>query len=156
DQGVLQKGRIRYLNLSQAPAEVAGIVIAPGNIETVAGSGLDSPFDGRLATSAALNRPTGAARDPQKKLWNPHKPSGKIRFANCGVTPYTILPGTVSEQTVAAGSIATVNNAVGSGQSDGVPVNQSSFDTPQGLWATAEGIYVADSKKGAAVNQRRT
>jgi sugar lactone lactonase YvrE len=160
DQGGLLKGRIRFLNLSQAPAEVAGVVIVPGNIGTVAGSGLDSPFDGGPATSAAFNSPTGAAVDPNNNLWISDTLSSKLRFVNCGVTPITIFPGTLSEQTVPAGAIVTVNSQVGSGQTDVVPVIQGSFDTPQGLWATAEGIYIADSKKGPAVgsgsDQRRS
>jgi streptogramin lyase len=50
----------------------------------------------------------------------------------------------------------TVNKDVGQGQTDGVPVILAGFDTPQGLWVTAEGIYVADSKRGPAAGQRRT
>jgi sugar lactone lactonase YvrE len=156
DQGGDQKGRVRYLNLSQTSVEVSGVVIAPGSIETVAGSGLDSPFDGGLATSAAFNSPTGVAVDPNNNLWISDTLSSKLRFVNCGITPITIFPGTASERVVPAGSIVTVNSEVGAGQTDNVPVIQGSFDTPQGLWATAEGVYIADSKKGLAVNQRRT
>src|SRR5262249_44763134 len=122
DQGASQKGRVRYLNLSQASAEVAGVVVVSGNIETVAGSGLDSPFDGGLATSAAFNSPTGVAVDPNNNLWISDTLSSKIRFVNRGLAPITIFAGTVSEQTVPAGGIVTVNSAVGSGQGDIVPV----------------------------------
>jgi sugar lactone lactonase YvrE len=156
DQGAIQRGRVRYINLSQTPVEVAGVVVAAGAIDTVAGSGLESPFDGGLATSAAFNGPTGVAVDPNGNLWITDTLSSKLRFANCGAGPFTIFPGTPSEQVVPSGAIVTVNRDVGSGQSDGVPVILGGFDTPQGLWATAEGVYVADSKRGGASGQRRT
>lgn len=156
DQGVIQRGRVRYINLSQAPAEIAGVVVAAGVIETVAGSGLEGPFDGGLATSAAFNGPTGVAMDPNGNLWISDTLSSKLRFVNCGAAPFTIFAGTPSEQVVPPGSIVTVNKDVGAGQTDGVPVIMAGFDTPQGLWATAEGVYVADSKRGGASGNRRT
>lgn len=156
DQGVILRGRIRYINLSQSPAEVADVVVAAGDIETVAGSGLESPFDGALATSAAFNGPTGVTVDSKGNLWISDTLSSKLRFVNCGSASFTLFAGTSAEQIVPPGSIVTVNKDVGAGPTDGVPVIQAGFDTPQGLWATAEGIYIADSKKGSASGQRRT
>ena len=156
DQGSIQRGRIRYINLSATPAVVGGLTIAPNNIDTVAGTGLAAPFDGGLATSAGFNTPTGVAVDPQGNLWISDMLSSKLRFVNRGNAPITIFAGTPAEQAVAAGSITTVNKDVGTGSTDGVPATLAGFDTPQGLAATAQGIFIADSKKGLAVAQRRT
>ncbi|MGH7185851.1 MAG: hypothetical protein ACREIB_06200, partial [Pseudomonadota bacterium] len=156
DQGSIQRGRIRYINLSGAPVSVGGVNIAANNVDTVAGTGLAAPFDGGLATSAGFNTPTGVAVDPNGNLWISDMLSSKLRFVNRGQSPITLFAGTPAAQIVAAGTIATVNKDVGSGSTDGVPVNQAGFDTPQGLVATAEGVFVADSKKGVAVGQRRT
>ncbi|MDX2033534.1 MAG: hypothetical protein SF339_22850 [Blastocatellia bacterium] len=156
DQGSIQRGRVRYLNLSGASVTIAGVTIAAGNIDTVAGTGLVSPFDGGLATSAAFNTPTGVSLDPNGNMWISDMLSSKIRFVNLGNADVTIFAGTPSEQNVPPGFIVTVNANVGAGATDGVPAIQGGFDTPQGIFATAQGVYVADSKKGAAVASRRT
>ena len=156
DQGSIQRGRVRYMNLSQTPGVVAGVLVAAGNIETVAGTGLGAPFDGGLATSGAFNGPVGVAADGNGNLWISDTLSSKLRFVNCGTAPVTIFANTDAAQTVPAGSIVTVNKDVGSGATDGVPVIQAGFDTPQGLWVTAQGVYVADSKKGPPVGSRRS
>lgn len=159
DQGSVLRGRVRYINLSASPVEVAGITIASGNIDTIAGTGRQSPFDGGLASSAAFNSPLGVAMDPNGNLWITDTLSSKLRFVNRGSTSVMIFAGTPAEQTVAPGGIVTVNKDVGAGSTDGVSVNQAGFDTPQGIWATSEGVYIADSKKGPGLQQpasRRT
>jgi hypothetical protein len=144
------------MNLSGMPAEVAGVMISAGNIDTVAGTGLTAPFDGALATSAAFNAPVGVGADANGNLWISDTLSSKLRFVNCGTSTVTIFAGTPAEQVVPAGTIVTVNKDVGTGATDNVPVNQAGFDTPQGIWVTSEGVYLADSKKGIAVSGRRT
>ncbi len=159
DQGTVQRGRIRYINLSAAAVEVAGVKIDPGNIDTIAGTGSQSPFDGGLASSAAFNSPVGVAVDPDGNLWITDTLSSKLRFVNRGSTALTLFAGTPAEQTVDPGSIVTVNKDVGAGATDGVTANLAGFDTPQGVWATSEGVYIADSKKGPGLQQpasRRT
>ncbi len=156
DQGNILRGRIRYINLSQAPNEVAGVAIAAGVIETVAGTGLTAPFDGGLATSSSFNGPTGVAADPNGNLWITDTLGGRLRFVNFGLTPVTLFAGLSAEQIVPPGAIVTVNKDVGTGGTDGVPVNQAGFDTPQGIWVTSQGVYIADSKKGPPVGGRRT
>ncbi|MGH9852259.1 MAG: hypothetical protein ACREBD_20670, partial [Blastocatellia bacterium] len=157
DQGNVLRGRIRYINLSQAPSEVAGVTIAAGAIDTVAGTGLVGPFDGGLATSGSFTGPTGVAADPNGNLWITDTLSSKLRFVNFGLAPVTLFAGTSAEQIVPPGAIATVNKDVGtSGTTDGVPANQAGFDTPQGIWVTSQGVYIADSKKGPPVAGRRT
>ncbi|MGE3947756.1 MAG: PKD domain-containing protein [Blastocatellales bacterium] len=151
DQGQVGRSRIRYVNLSGGAVAISGVDIPAGAIDTIAGSGLASPFDGGPATGAAFNTPTGVAVDPNGNLWVSDTLSAKLRFVNRGSSPVTIFAGTPAEQVVPAGGIVTVNKDVGAGAADGVPVNFAAFDSPQGVWATAQGVYVADSKNGPAV-----
>lgn len=182
DQGSLQRGRVRFINLSQAAVEIAGVVVDPNQINTVIGTGLPGPFDTGLATAASFNQPTGVAMDPQGNLWITDTLSSKLRFVNLtsssdvstdsdippapaitlirpGLRGIRIFPGTVAQQFVPLGGVVTVNKDVGAGASDGVPVNQAGFDTPQGIVATAQGLYIADSRRGPSntgSNARRT
>lgn len=154
DQGGSGRGRVRYINLTGGPVQLAGTTIPAGAIETIAGNGLTPPYDGGLATGATFNTPVGVAADANGNLWISDTISAKLRFANRGSSPVTIFSGTAAQQTVPAGGIVTVNKDVGSGgANDGVSVNQGAFDSPQGLFVTSQGIYVADSKSGPTVPQ---
>jgi hypothetical protein len=152
DQGVILRGRVRYINLSATSVEVAGVTIAPDNIDTVAGTGKGSPFDGGLATSARLDAPLGVATDAKGNLWIVDTLSSKLRFVNRGASTFKIFAGTPAEQDVPPGTIVTVNKDVGIGQTDDTPANQAGFDTPQGVAVTAEGVYIADSKRGPSIS----
>lgn len=158
DQGISFKGRIRYMNLSANAAEVAGVTIPANNINTVAGSGLASPFDGSLASSADLFAPLSATVDANGNLWVTNSTVSRLQFVNCGTAPVTIFNGTQAQQTVEPGTIVTVNKDVGTGPTDGAPVNTAAFDTPQGIVATAQGIFIADSRRGPTITTmaRRT
>lgn len=158
DQGAAFKGRIRYINLSANPVEVAGVAIPANNINTVAGSGLASPFEGALASSADLAAPIGVTVDGNGNLWVTNSTANRLQFVNCSTKPVTIFAGTQAEQTVAPGSIVSVNKDVGTGPTDGAPVNSAAFDTPQGIVATAQGLFIADSRRGPTITtmQRRT
>ncbi|MCG3159389.1 MAG: hypothetical protein JMDDDDMK_00375 [Acidobacteria bacterium] len=151
DQGTTGKGRVRYINLTGGSVTIAGLTIASGVIRTVGGNGLASPYDGGLATGATFNTPTGVAVDGNNNLWIADTITGRLRFVNRGSTSVTIFAGTPAAQTVPAGEIVTVNKDVGGSSGDGVPVNQASFESPQGLFVTSQGIYVVDSKGGPQV-----
>lgn len=160
DQVISGRGRVRYLNQSGGSVTVGGVTIAAGAIDRIAGNGLSLPYDGGLATSATFNTPTGVAVDANGNLWISDTITARIRFVNRGSSAVKIFAGTASEQTVAPGGITTVNKNVGSGASDGVPVIQAGFDSPQGLFITNQGLFVVDSKNGPTVpmsaNGRRT
>jgi sugar lactone lactonase YvrE len=157
DQVNISRGRIRYLNLSGASVKLAGVQVAPNTIQTIAGTGLPSPYDSGLATSAALNNPIGVATDANNNLWITDTINNTLRFVNRGTSAVTIFAGTAAAQTVPAGTIVTVNKDAGSGStSDGVSVNLASFNAPQGLFITSQGIYVADSLKGPTVGSGST
>jgi uncharacterized protein (TIGR03437 family) len=144
------RGRVRYINLSGGAVTHAGLSVAAGAIRTIAGSGLQPPYDGGLAIGASLSAPTGVAVDGAGNLWISDTNSDALRFVNRGSSPVTIFNGTSSAQTVPAGAIVTVNNGGGAG-GDNVPVNQATFDSPQGLFVTSQGVYVVDSNGGDRV-----
>jgi streptogramin lyase len=159
DQGSNLRGRVRYVNLGASPTEVAGVTIGPGNIGTIAGTGNPSPYDGGLATSAGLDAPLGVAIDPKGNLWIADTLSSKLRFVNRGASAIKIFADTLAEQVVPPGMIVSVNKDAGAGQTDDAPANRAGFDTPQGITATSEGLYIADSKKGPSTqgsSARRT
>ncbi|MDX2030531.1 MAG: PKD domain-containing protein [Blastocatellia bacterium] len=151
DQGVSGKGRIRYINLTGGAVAQAGTSVPAGAIQTIGGSGLAAPYDGGLATGATFNTPTGVALDSNGNMWVSDTISARVRFINRSAASTTIFAGTPAEQVVPAGTIVTVNKNVGSGSNDGVPVIQAAFDSPQGLFSTSQGVYVADSKSGPTV-----
>jgi len=159
DQSAGSKGRVRYLSLSAMDTEVAGVPIPAGNINTIAGNGLPSPFNGALATAAAFNKPSGVGVDANGNLWITDTLTSKLRFVNMGTTTVKIFAGTTAEQTVPPGVIVEVNRNIGDGPNDGAPVNYAVFDTPQGLTVTSQGIFIADAKFGGTVatgNKPRT
>lgn len=156
DQGAANRGRVRYLNLSGAPVTVAGLTIAPGAIDTIAGNGLTPPYDGGLATSGTFSTPVGVAVDANGNLWVADTLSARLRFVNRSTSEVSIFAGTPAAQTVPAGGIVTVNKNIGGGATDGVPVTQAGFDTPQGLHITGQGLFIVDAKGGPTVPMTAT
>ena len=130
---------------------MAGVSIASNKIDTIGGTGLPSPYDGGLATSALLNTPTGVVADANNNLYITDTLTNRLRFVNRGASAVTIFAGTAAEQIVQPGAIVTVNKNVGTGSGDNAPVSQAAFDTPQGMAITAQGIFIADSRKGPLV-----
>ncbi|MGH9845006.1 MAG: PKD domain-containing protein, partial [Blastocatellia bacterium] len=156
DQGTVQKGRVRYVNLSGAPVQLAGATIAPNSVDTIAGSGLSKPYDTGLAVSATLGAPTGVAVDANGNLFIADTLANRLRFVNRGSNMVTLFAGTPARQIVEPGAIVTINKNVGVNATDNTPANQAGFDIPQGLTVTNQGVFVADSKGGPAVDLRRT
>lgn len=151
DQGVFSRGRIRYLNLSASTITLAGTAIGANKIATIAGTGFPSPYDGGLATSAALSGPVGVAVDANNNLYVTESLSNRLRFVNRGATPVTIFPGTQAEQIVPASGVVTINKDAGTGSGDNTPANFGTLEMPQGVATTSQGVFIADSKKGPTV-----
>ncbi|HWQ34723.1 MAG TPA: hypothetical protein VNQ79_17870 [Blastocatellia bacterium] len=149
DQTVISKGRIRYLNLSGSAVTLAGVTISPNAVNTIAGTGLPSPYDNGLATSAVLNTPTGVAIDASNNIWFTDTQNNHLRYFNRGTTSVTLFAGTPAQKVVPPGYIVTIDDDNSTG--DNCPVNQATFSRPQGLTITAQGVFVADSTRGQAV-----
>lgn len=151
DQGAVQRSRVRYLNLGASSTTIAGVIIGPNQINTIAGAGLRAPYDRGLATGASLNTPVGVAATAQGDLFIADTVSNRLRFVNRGANLLTLFPGTMSEQTVGPGQIVTVNNGPGGGPDDAAPVSGTVFDAPQGMTTTAQGLFITDSRRGPNV-----
>ena len=148
DQGSIQRGRIRYVNLSASPVSILGTTINANQVNTIIGSGAVPPYDGGPALSGALAVANGVAVDANNNLWIADTSVNRLRFVNRGSTSVTLFANTAAAQTVPGGAIATVNKDVGAALTDNVPANQAGFESPQGLFVTSQGIFIADSKKG--------
>lgn len=148
DQGSIQRGRIRYINLSATAVTILGTTINPNQVNTVIGNGAPPPYDGGPAQSGALAVANGVAVDANNNLWISDTSVNRLRFVNRGTTSVTLFPNTAASQVVAGGSIVSVNKDVGAGPTDNVNVNQAGFETPQGLFVNAQGVFIADSKGG--------
>lgn len=156
DQANSLRGRVRYFNQTSSEVTVLGKSIGAGSIDTIAGNGLLPPFDNSPAISSVLTNPSGVAVDPNGNLFITDTPRGTIRFVNRGKTVVTLFGGTSAERVVPPGQIVTINNEAAAGAVDNTVVNQASFDNPQGLFATAQGLFIADSKKGPVSDGKRT
>ncbi|MGE0887457.1 MAG: HYR domain-containing protein [Blastocatellales bacterium] len=145
--------RVRYVNTSGGVVNIAGTAINGGQINTVAGSGQQSPYDNIPATITELNSPLGVAADANGNLYvadTNAEPVGSIRFINRGQTPVTLFAGLPWEMTVQPGHIATLNNKAGDPPTDD-RITTAVFASPQGLAVTSNGIYIVDSQYGALV-----
>ena len=148
DQTQSQRSRVRYVNTSGASVTLAGVTIAAGSIQTIAGNGLNWPFDGGPGTGASLRAPVGVAADANRNLFVADTLHGRIRFLNRSGAPVTIFPGTPAVQTVAAGGVASVNYSPSVGSTDTVPAHLGTFEHPQGLTVTGQGVFVVDTRRG--------
>ncbi|MEP7274167.1 MAG: hypothetical protein ABI882_21920, partial [Acidobacteriota bacterium] len=148
DQRPLSRSRLRYLNRSGGTVTLAGVAVAAGTAQTIAGKGLDFPYDGGPSTAAYLAGPIGVAVDASNNLWSTDSLLvNRLRFHNRGASQVTLFPGTFSQQIVPPGSTVSVNTSPG-GSGDVIPASQGNFSNPQGIFITSQGVYVADSTGG--------
>ncbi|MGB8062784.1 MAG: hypothetical protein WCF26_12875 [Candidatus Sulfotelmatobacter sp.] len=133
---------IRVVNTTGSPITVAGIVIQPGAIQTIAGTptqtcdasttgcGDDGP-----AASAYLNFPAGLALDS----------AGNIFIADT-------FDNAIRKVSAASGTIQTVAGTIGvpGDTGDNGPATSAQLDEPYGVFVDSSGdIFVADSNNAA-------
>ena len=124
--------RIRTVNTSAQPATIAGVTIAAGDIQTVAGTGARGfAGDGAAAASAELDTPYGLFVDS----------SGDIFIAD--TENYAIR-----EVVAATGFIQTVaGTPLTAGFSgDGGAATSAELNGPSGVFGTTAGLFVADTE----------
>ncbi|MBX3276416.1 MAG: IPT/TIG domain-containing protein [Acidobacteria bacterium] len=151
DQTPNQFGRVRYVNLSQMPVTLAGVQINPGIIRTIAGSGLNWPYDGGSATGATFRRPLGAAADAARNLYVTDATNGRLRFINRSGATVQLFSGTPAAVAAPPGAIVTINRQGGAGPGEIVPVHFASLQYPAGLTITSKGLYLVDARGGPFV-----
>lgn len=143
-------GRVRFINLSGAGAQILGTTINPLQINTIVGSGIAAPYDGLLATSAELSEPAGVAVDPAGNLFIADTRTNRLRFVNRSAQPVTLFIASAAAVTVQPGQIVTLNKDAGDPQLDD-RITTATFSSPQGLLATDKGVFIVDSQAGALI-----
>jgi sugar lactone lactonase YvrE len=150
--------RVRFANLSNAAVNVTGLSIAAKQINTIAGNGQEPPYDNIPATTSELQGPTGIAVDAQGNLFiadTTPAPISRLRFVNRGAAPVTLFAGTAWERTILPGHIVTLNDRASIQRSDD-RISTASFESPQGLFAVPNGVYIVDSQYGALIKPPNT
>ncbi len=142
--------RVRFTNLTGGPAIVAGTTVAAQTINTVAGNGLASPYDGTPATSAEMFVPTGVAMDALGNLFIADTGNNRLRFVNRTTAPVTLFVTTPFATTVQPGQIITLNRDAGEFQLDD-RITTALFLNPQGLYTVPNGVFIVDSQAGALI-----
>jgi hypothetical protein len=129
--------KIRVVNTQATTITIAGVSIAPGDIETVVGNGIacSNPIsgcgDGRVPTSAEVTRPQGIFIDPSSDIFIADTGDSRIR-----------------EVSTATGLISTVVNSAGTPgfTGDGGAAASAQLDLPGGIWVDSAGdLFVSDS-----------
>lgn len=150
-----RNSRIRVVNTQSTQITVAGVVIAPGTIATVAGTGtlcVAAPCgDGGAALSAQLSFPLDVTVDA----------SGNIYFAD--YQPLTgILPVSVIREVVATtGTIQTVAGSLSKGpgySGDGSVATNAQLSQASGIYLDHSGnLFIADTANNVvrAVNLQK-
>ncbi|MGA1369343.1 MAG: hypothetical protein ACO394_12580, partial [Blastocatellia bacterium] len=149
----LEFRRVRAINLSGSTIKVGDVSIEASTIRTIAGNGLESPYDHLPATATELNRPTGLAVDSAGNLFltdSAASPYNLLRFVNRGRVPVTLFEGTEWAMTANPGEIISLNHQVGQGRSDN-RITSAVFQSPGGLAITPEGLFIVDSQYGALI-----
>ncbi len=134
--------RIRAVNETTKAITIAGVVIQPGNIATIAGNGniCSSPTspcgDTGAATSAQLNFPEGVAVDSNGNIYIADTRDNRIRE----------IAGGSSTITAFAGSGIACNSVASPSCGNGSALLSAQFHLPMGLFIDpSNNLYVADS-----------
>lgn len=109
--------RIRAVNAGTSTVTMAGVTIQPGNIATIAGTGVEGfSGDGGLATSAALNNPEAVWPDNAGNVYIADTDNNRVRVVN---------------------SIGIINTIAGNGAAgyngDGIAPLSASLNEPLGM-----------------------
>jgi trimeric autotransporter adhesin len=128
--------RIRVVNTGSTPITVAGVVIQPGDIATVAGNGTAGYLgDNGPATSAELSGPSDVFADSAGNIFIADTDNSVIREV-------TASGGTI---TTVAGN-ATVCTPATAACGDGGAATSAQLNSPAGLFVdVAEDIFIADT-----------
>lgn len=139
--------RVRAVNVGAAATTFLGVTIAPGQVQTVVGTGEPTSVPGASAdgpaTSVTLRFPTLLAFDAQGLLWLSDSGDNVVRVANPTSSPVTVLG-----VTIAPGALATV---VGTGQQgspaddgDGGAAPSARLSSPAAVLGADGNLWIMD------------
>jgi hypothetical protein len=130
---------VRVVNTGSSPITIAGIVIPPGDIQTVAGTPPTACTDqssgcgdGGAATSAQLNSPAGIALDATEDIFIADTYNDAIREVNASTGIIETVAGTIGARGYSG---------------DNGPPTSADLDTPSGVNLDGFGdIFIADTE----------
>ena len=135
--------RVRAINTTSGTITIAGVVVQPGTIQTVVGTG-QAGFsgDGGPPINAQIFGPTGLTLDAAGDLFIADADNNRVRVVNVQSNSITVLG-----VNVAPGTIQTVaGNGIEGYSGDNVPAISTEIANPQGLALDAAGdLYISDS-----------
>lgn len=150
--------RIRAVNTSTTPITFLGVTIAPGNVETVVGTGVASVNsqvgDGGPPSQATVSRVVATQFDSQGLLWFGDTGNLRVRVCNPTAQAVTVFGVTIQPDTIqtviGTGDLATGDDAV-----DGVggPVGQALLDGHIPFFGPDGRLYLFLGFGVAVVNQ---
>lgn len=136
-----ENSAVRVVNTGTQPITIAGVVIQPGAIGTVAGNGTacTNPSagcgDGGPATSAELNFPAGISLDASDDIFVADTFNNAVREINASTGVIQTVAGTIGTRGYSG---------------DNGPPTSALLDTPYGLFLDSLGnIFVADTDNSA-------
>jgi NHL repeat len=133
-----ENSAVRVVNPGTQAVTIAGVVIQPGTIATVAGNGSPCPEptagcgDNGAATSAQLNFPTGISLDASDDIFVADTFNNAVREINASTGIIQTVAGTMGTRGYSG---------------DNGPPTSAQLDTPKGLFVDSLGnIFVADTE----------
>ncbi len=146
---------IRVVNTGTTPLLIGAATIAPGTINTVAGTpptACEDPSSGcgdnGPANAAALNFPTSISVDIADDIYIADSSNSAVRVVNASAANPLIITGT----TIAPGTILTVAGTMGRNgyTGDNGPPAAALLNTPFGVFVDSlSNIFIADSENSA-------
>ena len=143
---------VRVVNTGTAALTIGAVTVAPGTINTVAGTpptscNVSGCGDNGPANAAYLNFPTGISVDASGNIYIADSQNSAVRVVNPSANPVTIA-GT----TIPAGDILTVAGTLGRDgyTGDNGPPASALLNNPGGVFVDSLGnIFIADSSNSA-------
>jgi len=135
--------KIRVVNATSSSITLAGVVIAPNDINTIAGNGgAGYTGDGGVANTEELNGPTGVFVDSQGIVTIADTQNSRIRAVNTSASTITFL-----NISVAASKIETVaGNGTPGYTNDGSPATSAEINLPSGIFEdSSNNVFIADT-----------
>jgi hypothetical protein len=134
---------IRVVNTGTVAITLAGVVIQPDTIQTIAGNGSNGySGDGGPANSAQVDLPQGLFVDASENIFIADTDNNRIRVVNTGTTQITI-----ATIVIPPGDIQTVaGNGTAGYSGDNGPATSAELNIPNGVFVdSTEDIYIADT-----------
>lgn len=139
--------RVRAVNVGATPTTFLGVTIAPGEVDTVVGTGAQtsSPaaIDDGVATTVTLRFPSLLAFDAQGLLWVSDTGDNVIRVANPTGSPVTVLGRTIAPNHLVT-VVGTSDQGTPADDGDGGPAPSAKLSAPAAVLGADGNLWILD------------